>query len=491
MDTFTVPLTDNNSKDTYIRSSLSNNGDYGLDSNTLLVAGWGDYYYSFLQFEIGDFPSEVDSATLRLYQYRDNAGGEWTHPSMSLYTVSGNWEEGLQWPDNNTNATFQMDLEAPEGVGWYEIDITDIYRAWKNDPASNFGIQLRPFLEGKDSEPLFAKRSLFYSSDNGAPLGKTPELVIDPVDVPVAESFRHPLGSANTDILTEKDDRNKDSGDSWTLSGNDFGYDKEFKKPHLGEDWNYIDAAGNAGDIETTLDEEVVVYAAANGQVVDVGDQTESPGRSFGHYVILKHTLPSEEYNGYVYTLYAHLQPNSVTIEEDQIIEKGTPFAKVGRSGLTSGETAHLHFELFHGNLGEAFVEEEIADAVAEQAYTDNYRMYVEKNGKVKIHQKAKEASKIESLQYGKVTWLNPTDFISDHLASESVVLPPSESIDQLHYSDAVTGQENYRDRIAASKIDLNFIDNSHPVSIAVPSIQMSVTDSQLKEQGLPTLAVF
>ena len=84
--------------DTYVRSSRSSaaDGNYGLDSYDLSVGGWGDLYYSYIQFDVTSQPSSVASVKLRLYVTSEEIGG-WTYPNMTLWTTGGTWVEGMQW----------------------------------------------------------------------------------------------------------------------------------------------------------------------------------------------------------------------------------------------------------------------------------------------------------------------------------------------------------------------------------------------------------
>lgn len=139
-----VTIAENVDRDTYIRSSVSNGGDMGLDKEFVTVGGWGDIYYSFFDFDLTGLPSDADQVIFRLYQIADNTNGVWTHPAKSLYTVSGDWVEDMQWPDNSTTATFVTNLPAATGVGWYEIDVTEIYNQWLDGSLAADGLQLRP-----------------------------------------------------------------------------------------------------------------------------------------------------------------------------------------------------------------------------------------------------------------------------------------------------------------------------------------------------------
>ena len=85
--------------------------------------------------------------------------------------------------------------------------------------------------------------------------------------------------------------------------------------------------------IDIAAPEGTPVTAAASGTVVYTGRQS-----GYGAIVILRHS------NGLV-TLYAH--NSAVLVKEGDEVAAGTPIAKVGQSGRTTGP--HLHFEVREG----------------------------------------------------------------------------------------------------------------------------------------------
>lgn len=82
--------------------------------------------------------------------------------------------------------------------------------------------------------------------------------------------------------------------------------------------------------IDISAPEGTPVLAAAEGDVVFTGRQ-----QGYGVLVILRHEGP-------LFTLYAH--NSAVLVKEGERIPAGTPIARVGQSGRTTGP--HLHFEV-------------------------------------------------------------------------------------------------------------------------------------------------
>jgi murein DD-endopeptidase MepM/ murein hydrolase activator NlpD len=85
--------------------------------------------------------------------------------------------------------------------------------------------------------------------------------------------------------------------------------------------------------IDIAAPEGTAVTAAAAGTVIYTGEQA-----GYGSLVILRHG------SGLV-TLYAHA--SAVLVKSGQAVTAGTPIARVGHSGRTTGP--HLHFEVREG----------------------------------------------------------------------------------------------------------------------------------------------
>lgn len=81
------------------------------------------------------------------------------------------------------------------------------------------------------------------------------------------------------------------------------------------------------------------VRAAASGLVVFAG--TRTPANGYGHHVLLAHRLPDGDL---VYSVYAHLEAGSVTVEPGAFVAKGALLGCVGGTGVAT--SPHLHFEV-------------------------------------------------------------------------------------------------------------------------------------------------
>jgi murein DD-endopeptidase MepM/ murein hydrolase activator NlpD len=85
--------------------------------------------------------------------------------------------------------------------------------------------------------------------------------------------------------------------------------------------------------IDLSAPEGTTIVAAAAGVVIFAGERS-----GYGSIVILRHS-------GELLTLYAHA--SELLVKEGDRVAEGTPVARVGRSGRTTGP--HLHFEVREG----------------------------------------------------------------------------------------------------------------------------------------------
>jgi murein DD-endopeptidase MepM/ murein hydrolase activator NlpD len=94
-------------------------------------------------------------------------------------------------------------------------------------------------------------------------------------------------------------------------------------------DFNHYGAGGSRDDLGRR------VTASAAGRVVTVVTGLET---SYGNHIVVDH-------GGGWSTLYAHLKDGSVRVREGQRVTRGQVIARVGASGLSSPDIAHLHYE--------------------------------------------------------------------------------------------------------------------------------------------------
>lgn len=149
---------------------------------------------------------------------------------------------------------------------------------------------------------------------------------------------------------------------------------------HTGVDYNR-DVPGQSGN----ADEGDVVYAIAAGKVVYKGDLTS---RGYGLTVIIEHHLSDslkkalgtdKLYSRYMHlSYYGHLNLNSW-------VNIGHEIANVGRTGT---QWAHLHIDLWKGNLGahlEYHKDTQLASYLNPYTTIENYREPKKNNSAKKI----------------------------------------------------------------------------------------------------------
>jgi murein DD-endopeptidase MepM/ murein hydrolase activator NlpD len=85
--------------------------------------------------------------------------------------------------------------------------------------------------------------------------------------------------------------------------------------------------------VDISAPEGTTIVAAAEGVVIFAGERS-----GYGSIVILRHS-------GQLLTVYAHA--SELLVKEGDRVAEGTPVARVGRSGRTTGP--HLHFEVREG----------------------------------------------------------------------------------------------------------------------------------------------
>lgn len=154
----------------------------GLYDYELRVGGWGDWYYSLLQFDLTGLPSHAASVTLQLYCYGDNNGNP---APMYLDRITQFWWDWqtagtgcdharLWWADRPSAEQWGTAIIPAPIVGqWCSVDITDLYNAWQSGQYANYGVQLRPVYNWDYFDDFYSSR---YTLDPTL----RPKLVIQP-----------------------------------------------------------------------------------------------------------------------------------------------------------------------------------------------------------------------------------------------------------------------------------------------------------------------
>lgn len=98
---------------------------------------------------------------------------------------------------------------------------------------------------------------------------------------------------------------------------------------HSGTDFG----AGAGAEVGAIADGVVAAVVNFEGNVLGSGDMTNSAGT----HIMIKHNIDGQD----VYSLYAHLQYNSIPLKAGDSVVRGQLIGKVGNTGMSTA--AHLH----------------------------------------------------------------------------------------------------------------------------------------------------
>jgi len=144
--------------------------DYGsghiIDNEKLRVGGWGDEYWTLLQFDLSGLPKHADNVEVILWSYDE----EGTSTGMEVSTVTIPWDEIHGWYIE-LKSDYLTTMDAPPREGIFRLDITDLYNSWQSGKQPNYGVVFKPV--GVDHQ-----FNTFYSSEYKESRIKRPSLLI-------------------------------------------------------------------------------------------------------------------------------------------------------------------------------------------------------------------------------------------------------------------------------------------------------------------------
>lgn len=146
------------SKDTYYGTVYTTGG--APDATTLNIGGWGDYYYSYIEWNLAGSPIVASECLISLMV----AGVAVNSPLPTIRRVSSTWTEaGVTLAAHPTeNSTTIATLTNPITIGVGNRDeqaITSLYNSWKDNTYDNYGIKIH---SGSNNNTA----SNYYSSDH-------------------------------------------------------------------------------------------------------------------------------------------------------------------------------------------------------------------------------------------------------------------------------------------------------------------------------------
>ena len=153
--------------DAYI-TNIYQNG-YESYKEYIRIGGWGDYYYGLIRFALDGLPAYAQRVIIRLHLAPS------TSPTLPMYLdrVTSYWDETVRWESQPSYSYLRL-LSAPTKNQPYDVDVTDLYNAWKSGSMPNHGVQLRTTRIPSN------EWSTFYSSDYLADPSLRPALIVTP-----------------------------------------------------------------------------------------------------------------------------------------------------------------------------------------------------------------------------------------------------------------------------------------------------------------------
>lgn len=150
--------------------------DYGtghiINNEKLRVGGWGDDYWTFIQFDLSALPANAKKVELIMMLYNE----EGMSTPMEVFAVTTPWDETAGWTgyEDELGTKFLSRVEAPPREGTFQLDITGLYNRWKGGAQPNYGIVFKPLGTNHQFNTF---RSSEYMADPSA----RPKLIITPL----------------------------------------------------------------------------------------------------------------------------------------------------------------------------------------------------------------------------------------------------------------------------------------------------------------------
>lgn len=126
-------------------------------ATTLSFGGWGDAYYDFLKFDISSLPASNVTQQVLLYLY---VGGPSVNDAVcQVRRVTSTWA-GSTLTRTNLPTVDTANFGSLPTVGggsarWISVDITTLYKAWKDGTYTNYGVQIFPTVTSNQNNGSF------------------------------------------------------------------------------------------------------------------------------------------------------------------------------------------------------------------------------------------------------------------------------------------------------------------------------------------------
>ena len=146
----------------YEGNPSANNGSHsylniGNDSGS--ITRWRSY----IKFPFTSLANPAQSAKLRIYHNQIGGSGYPNPTLVTVHRVTASWTEGaITWSNRPSYDAVPAGSITITTEGWYEIDITALYNAWRDGTFSNYGVVL---IHGDEAQSGNLRQ---FSSKEGA-----------------------------------------------------------------------------------------------------------------------------------------------------------------------------------------------------------------------------------------------------------------------------------------------------------------------------------
>jgi murein DD-endopeptidase MepM/ murein hydrolase activator NlpD len=238
-----------------------------------------------------------------------------------------------------------------------------------------------------------------------------------------------------------------------------------------GEETEIDDEPVSHKGVDFSADFGTDVYAIAHGSVVDMRESVPDDNHNhtpidtwaWGNYVVIRHSDQTFNFKtgntAYVYSIYAHLRRDSVTVAIGQLVSEGFNIAEVDNTGNSTG--SHLHLQIVINDLSDRTI-----STLSTETNSRNPEVWIEPYqgntsraiGKVTDSNGQPLTNKIicgMQKSYGdygfsrtySFNWANPDDFIGENFATTDIA-PGSYYLTAKNYVDTnsdCSNTQNFR----------------------------------------------
>lgn len=160
------------------------------DADYMSTGGWADQYFSFIEFDISTLPGATNLVSAEIWLHTNGADGTaigGNDPVDKIYRITQPWTAVGVTRSNNPPSVFYSNAPPKPAIsGWYRVDVTSLYRDWKNGIAPNYGIKIVPTVTNNNNGISF------YTSEY-ADTTLRPKIVVTTSDASCAGGSSQPI----------------------------------------------------------------------------------------------------------------------------------------------------------------------------------------------------------------------------------------------------------------------------------------------------------